>query len=72
MPIKSQMCLIMGQMELEHPGCLPLNSKKLRNLTLSLASTNINQSTLHLVKMFVTIRSWMSLIMDLIKPEVSE
>ena len=37
-----------------------------------LASTNINQSAPNLVKMHVTIRSLMSSIMDLIKPELSE
>ena len=36
----------------------------------SLASTNINQSALNLVKIYVTIRSQMSLIMDLIRPEL--
>ena len=38
----------------------------------SLASTNINQSAPNLVKMYVTIRSQMSSIMDLIVPELSE
>ena len=38
----------------------------------TLASTNINQSAPNLVKMYVTIRSWMSLIMDLIELELSE
>ena len=38
----------------------------------SLASTNINQSAPNLVKMYVTIRSHMSSIMDLIVPELSE
>ena len=37
-----------------------------------LASTNINQSAPNLVKMYVTIRSQMRLIMDLIRPELSE
>ena len=37
-----------------------------------LASTNINQSALNLVKMYVTIRSRMRSIMDLIGPELSE
>ena len=36
------------------------------------ASTNIDQSVLNLVKMYVTIRLWMSLIMDLIGPELSK
>ena len=38
----------------------------------TLASSNINQSAPNLVKMYVTIRSWMSLIMDLIGAELSE
>ena len=38
----------------------------------SLASTNINQSAPNLVKMYMTIRSWMSTIMDLIGPELLE
>ena len=37
----------------------------------TLASTNIDQSAPNLVKMYMTIRSWMSLIMDLIRPELS-
>ena len=40
-------------------------------LVYTLASTNIDQSAPNLVKMYVTIRSWMSLIIDLIKPELS-
>ena len=36
------------------------------------ASTNIDQSAPNLVKMFMTIRSQMSLIMDVIRPELSE
>ena len=38
----------------------------------SLASTNINQSAPNLVKMYMTIRSQMNLIMELIGPELSE
>ena len=38
----------------------------------TLASTNINQSAPNLVKMYVTIRSPMCLIVDLIGPELSE
>ena len=38
----------------------------------TLASTNINQLAPNLVKMYVTIRSPMSLIIDLIRPELSE
>ena len=38
----------------------------------TLASTNINQSVPNLVKMYMTIRSRMSLIMELIGPEMSK
>ena len=38
----------------------------------TVASTNINQSVQNLVKMYVTIRSRMSSIMDLIVPELSK
>ena len=38
----------------------------------TLASTNINQSAPNLVRMYMTIRSRMSLIMELIGPEPSE
>ena len=67
------MSLIKGQIEPEHLELLPLNLEKLLNMTVyTLASTNINQSAPNLVKMYVTIRSQMSSIMDLIGPELSE
>ena len=74
MPIKSRMSLIMGQIKLEHPELFALEFGKIAesDFVYTLASTNINQSALHLVKMYVTIRSWMSSIMDLIKPNLSE
>ena len=52
---------------------LPLNLEKLLNMTVyTLSSTYINQSAPNLVKVYVTIRSWMSLIMDVIGPEHPE
>ena len=68
MPIKSQMILIMGQIELEHPELFALEFGKIveSDFVYTLASTNIDQSTPNLVKMYVTIRSQMSSIMDLI------
>ena len=36
------------------------------------ASTNINQPAPNLVQMYMTIRSWMSLIMEPIRPELSK
>ena len=72
MPIKSQMSLIMGQIELEHPELFALEFGKIAESDFVYTSTNINHSAPNLVKMYVTIRSWMSSIMDLIKPELSE
>ena len=64
----------MGQIESEHPVLFALEFGKIAesDLVYTLASTNINQSAPNLVKMYVTIRSWMSSITDLIKPELSE
>ena len=68
------MSSIMGQFESEHPELFALEFGKIAesDFVYTLASTNINQSALNLVKMYVTIRSWMSSIMDLIKSELSE
>ena len=68
------MSSIMGQIESEHPELFALEFGKIAesDFVYTLASTNINQSALHLVKMYVTIRSWMSSIMNLIKPELPE
>ena len=68
------MSLIMGQIESEHLDLFAHEFGKIAesDFVYTLASTNINQSAPNLVKMYVTIRSWMSLIMDLIKPELSE
>ena len=74
MPIKSRMSSIMGQTKPEHPESFSLEFGKIAetDFVYMLASTNINQSAPNLVKMYMTIRSWMILIMDLIKPELSE
>ena len=68
------MSLIMGQIEPEHPELFALKFWKISEyeFVYTLASTNINQSTPNLVKMYVIIRSQMSLIMDLIGFELSE
>ena len=67
------MSSILGQIELEHLELFALEFGKIAesDFVYTLASTNIDQSTPNLVKMYVTIRSWMSLIMDLIEPELS-
>ena len=74
MPIRSQMSLIMEQTEPEHPELFVLEFGKIAesDFVYTLASTNINQSAPNLVKMYVTIRSWMRSIMDSIGPELSE
>ena len=68
------MSLVMGQIESEHPELFALEFGKIADsdFVYTLGSTNINLSAPNLVKMYVTIRSWMSSIMDLIKPELSE
>ena len=74
MPIKSRMSSIMGQIELEHPELFALEFGKIAesDFVYILASTNIDQSTQTLFKMYVTIRSRMSSIMDVIRPELFE
>ena len=74
MPIKSWMRLIMGQIESEHLELFALEFGKIAesDFVYTLASTNIDQSMPNLVKMYVTIRSRMSSILDVIRPELSE
>ena len=74
MPIKSRMSSIMGQIKLEHPELFALEFGKIAesDFVYTLASSNIDQSTPNLVKIYVTIRSRMSMIMDLIGPELFE
>ena len=71
MPIKSQMISILGQIETEHLELFALDFGKIAesDFVYTPASTNIDQSAPNLVKMYVTIRLQMSLIMDLIGPE---
>ena len=68
------MSLVMGQIELEHPELFALEFRKTAEYDFvnTLASTNINQSAPNLVKMYVTIRSRMRSVMDLIGLELSE
>ena len=72
MHIKSRMSLIVGQIESKHPKLFALVFGKIAKsyFVYTLVSTNIDQSTPNLVKMYMTIRLWMSLIMDLIGPEL--
>ena len=64
----------MGQIEPEHWELFTLEFGKIAeyDFVYTLSSTNIDQSAPNLVKMYVIIRSRMCLIMDLIRPELSE
>ena len=67
------MSLNMGQIESEHPELFALEFGKIAESDFfTLVSTNINQSTPNLVKMYMTLRSRMISIMDLIRQELSE
>ena len=72
--MRARMSSIMSQIEAEHSELFALEFGKIAksDFVFTLASTNSNQSAPNLVKMSVTIRCWMSSIMDLIKPELSE
>ena len=73
MSIRSQMSPITSQIEQEHPELFALEFAIAEiDFVYALLSTNIDQSALNLIKMYVIIRSWLSLIMDLIGPELSE
>ena len=74
MPMRARISSIMGRIEPEHPELFALECGKIAesHFVYTLASTNINQSAPNLVKMYMTIRSWLSLIMDLIGPKLSE
>ena len=68
------MSLILGQIESEHLKLFALEFGKIAesDFVYTPASTNIDQSAPNLVKMYVIIRLQMSLIMDLIGPELCE
>ena len=66
------MSSIVEQIKSEHPELFALEFGKISetDFVYTLTSPNINQSAPNLVKMYVTIRSQMSLIMDLIGREL--
>ena len=68
------MSSIIGQIESENPELFALEFGKIAesDFVYTPASTNIDQSASNLVKMYMTLRSRMSSIMDLIGPELSE
>ena len=72
--MRSRMSSIMDQIEQEIPELFALEFGKIAeyDFVYTLSSTNIDQSAPNLVKMYVTIRSRMSSIIDLIGPELSE
>ena len=67
------MSLVIKQIKPENPELFALEFGKIAEIDFvyTLVSPNINQSAPNLVKMYVTIRSRMSLIMDLIGAELS-
>ena len=68
------MSSIKEQIKPEHPELFALEFGKIAesDFVYTLASPNINESAPNLIKMYVTIRSLMSWIMDLIGAELSE
>ena len=74
MPIRARMSSIMGQMEPEHRELFALEFGKISesDFVYTPASTNIDQSAPKLDKMYMTIRSQMSSIMDVIRQELSK
>ena len=71
MTIRSRMSLILDLIGPEHLELFALELKKnaIFDFVYSLASTISNQLGLNLTKIYITIRSWMSLIMGLIGSE---
>ena len=68
------MSSIMGQIEAEQLELFAIEFRKIAesDFVYTLASTYIDQSAPNLVKMYMTIRSGMSSIIDVIGPELSE
>ena len=73
-PIKSQTSSIKGQIESEHLELFALEFGKIAesDFVYTPASTNTDQSAPNLDKLYMTIKSWMSSIMNVIRPEFSE
>ena len=74
MPIRARMSSIMDQIDLEllELFAFGLGKNAEYDFVYTLSSTNIEQSAPNLVRMYVIIRSRMSLIMDLIGLELYE
>ena len=71
---RSQMSSMVEQIRPENPELFALEFGRIAetDFVYTFASPNINQSAPNLVKMYVTITSWMSSIMDLIGADLSE
>ena len=65
---------IIGQIESEHPELFALEFGKIAesNFVYTLATANVDQLVAKMVLMYVTVRSWKSLIINLIGTEWSE
>ena len=63
-----------SEIEPEHAELFALEFGKIAeyDFVYALSSTNINQSAPNLVKMYIAIRSQMSSIIEVIRPELSE
>ena len=74
MPMRARMSSIMGQIEPEHRELFAIEFGKIAesDFVKTVVSTNIDQSAPNLLQMYMTLRSGMSSIMDLIGPELSE
>ena len=74
MPIRSLISMIMGHIEADHPELFALEFWKIAeyDFVYTVSPTNIDQSAPNFVKIYVMIRSQMSLIMDLTGPELSK
>ena len=74
MPIRSQMRLTMGQIEPQHPELFALEFGKIaeNDFVYTPSSTNIDQSAPNLVKVYMTTRSRISSIMEIIERELFE
>ena len=68
------MSSILGQIKFEYPELFALEFRKIAesDFVYTRASSNIDQSTPNLIKMYMAIRLRMSSIMDLIRPELFE
>ena len=72
--MRFRMSLIVSKIESEHPELFALEFVNIAeyDFVYTLSSTNINQSAPNFIQMYMTIRSRMSSIMEVIGPQLSE